>query len=272
MAFVSTPIPRDGLRCVLEARDGDRIVARLAIRRPTPALLIADRLDCEPGVDRRVVCDAFAEQAVAAASAGPSYEVLVVERPENDAWRAALEARGFAVVRRKAFVERSLLDALPEAPDGFALRSLAEAGEAPFIARRQEASQGDPFEERRGDPRDLGKEWQVLVAIPGPQFDPTRWFLVDDAQGPVGIVLPQANARTGTLYYVGVVPSRRGQGLGRAIHALGLRLLAAAGLARYVGSTDVRNAAMLAVFARNGCPVDGTEVYLALATEATPPG
>lgn len=262
--IVSTPLPADARRATLEARDGERVVARLSIRVPTPGLYLAGRFECEPGVEPRVAYDAFA--AAVLPVAGPDGgEVLVVERPENDVWRAALEARGFAVVRRKAFVERSLLGALPDVPDGFTLRSLAEAGQAPFIARRQEASQGDPFEERRGRVRDLAGEWRELVAIPGDAFDPTRWFLVDDAQGPVGIVLPQANAKTGTFYYVGVVPPRRGQGLGGAIHALGLRLLADAGLERYVGSTDVRNAAMLAVFARNGCPVDGTEVYLALS-------
>ncbi len=263
MYLVSTPIPRDVQRCVLEARDGDRVVARLAIRTPTPGLLIADRLELEPGIERRVACDPFAAQAVAWIGVGGG-EVLVVERPENDAWRAALEARGFGVVRRKVFVERTLTGELPDVLHAFTLQSLAEAGEVPFIARTHEASHGDPFEERRQGAREPVAEWRDLVTSAGARFDAARWFLVDDARGPVGVVLPQAvTPTTGTLYYVGVVPPRRGAGLGRAIHALGLRLLAHAGLERYVGSTDVRNAPMLAVFARNGCPVEGTEVYLA---------
>lgn len=264
MALVSTRIPRDVPRCILEAQDEDRVVARLEIRTPTPGLLVAGRLQLEPGCDARAACEAFATQAVAAVGADGG-EVLLVERPENDAWRAALEARGFVVVRRKAFVGRELGSALPDVPGGLALRSLAEAGEATFIARMHEASRGDPFEERRPAVRDLAAEWQDLVASAGVRFDPARWVLVEDADGPLGLVLPQrVNATTGTLYYLGVVPARRGRGLGRAIHALGLRLLADAGLVRYVGSTDVRNAAMLAVFARNGCPVEGTEVYLAM--------
>ncbi len=142
------------------------------------------------------------------------------------------------------------------------MRSLTEAGEPPFKARLAEASEGDPFEERRTGARDLEREWRDLVESAGKRFDPARWWLVDDARGPIGVVLPQrVNESTGTLYYVGVVPSRRGAGLGRRLHALGLSLLAADGVRRYVGSTDVRNSAMRAVFARNGAPVTGTEAY-----------
>jgi len=263
MVLVSTPFPRDVRRCVLEASVGGRVVAKLSMRMPLPGLYLAGSLDVEPGVDPDAAWGAFAAQ-VAADAAPQGGEVLVVERPENAAWRTALEARGFAVARRKAFVERSLLTPLPEGPDGLTLRSLAEAGEAAFITRHREALLGDPFAELRSETQDPEAAWRDLVVGADSRFDPTRWFLVDDAKGPVGILLPQAvNAKTGTLYFIGVVPPRRGEGLGRATHALGLRLLAQAGLERYVGSTDVRNASMLAVFARNGCPVDGTEVYLA---------
>ncbi len=103
---------------------------------------------------------------------------------------------------------------------------------------------------------------RALVASAGDRFDPTSWFLVDDTDGPVGVVLPQTiGADLGTLFYLGVEPDRRGRGLGAAIHGLGLWILAMRGLRRYVGSTDERNAPMLRVFARNGCPVTERDLY-----------
>ena len=77
-----------------------------------------------------------------------------------------------------------------------------------------------------------------------------------DAQGEIGVVLPQIYAQdptAGTLFYLAVVPERRGSGLGRRLHAFGLRRLRQLGAVHYYGSTDSRNAPMLAIFTANGC-------------------
>ena len=273
MTVVSSPVPVGERRFELVASEGTAICARLRGRGPIPGLFIADAIELDVGSDpvaaHRAFARAFALACVPSGEgAGTSRpgEILVIETPESIVWRDALREAGFRETMRKVFVERRLDDALPMGPapalDDWRLRSLAGAGEHAFNARMAAASEGDPFEERRSGERDLEREWLDLVESAGTRFDPTRWWLVDDARGPIGVVLPQrVNESTGTLFYVGVVPSRRGAGLGRRLHALGLALLARDGARRYVGSTDVRNAAMRAVFERNGAPVTGTEAY-----------
>lgn len=235
-------------------------MARLEGRR-VGGFLINDRIVVEPGADLAHVRRAFA-QAYAAAYLPGTGETLVIERPELAGWAEALVAAGFCLAARKACVNRRLDDVLPPRPRGWTERSLAEVGETAFQERLVEASEGDPFEARRAGPRDTGREWRELVLSAGQRFDPTRWLLVDDATGPIGVLLPQAiNELKGTLYYLAIVPARRGQGLGAPLYALGLHRLREMGLAHYAGSTDVRNTAMLAVFARNATPVTGHDAY-----------
>lgn len=246
---------------------GGVVVGTLVGRFPTPALFVADRIDGTPPDLAPAVRRAFA-RAAAAAVAPRNGEVLVTEPGSPEGWREAVEACGLVVRAANACVRRALDATLPTVTRSFVLRSLTEVGEDVFRARLGRASSGDPFDTRAGhDPRDA---WRDLVASAGDRFDPTSWFLVDDADGPVGVVLPQTvGADLGTLYYLGVEPPRRGQGLGTAVHALGLWILAMRGLRRYVGSTDERNAPMLRVFARNGCPV--TERNLHFAAPPAPP-
>ncbi|MHC5010960.1 MAG: GNAT family N-acetyltransferase [Planctomycetota bacterium] len=265
MPVVSTPVPADQRRFVLAAREGSTLHARLEARFLSPRLFYADRFYPGSGGDAPAAWRAFA-QALAAAYAGEGGGVLVWDRPKDTTWREALEGVGFRVARRKAFVERDLGTELPASPTGLLLRSLADVGESAFTARMFESSDGDPFEERKGTNRDLDAEWRELVDYAGKRFDPECWLLVDDEDGPVGVVLPQAITEdTGTLFYVGVVPERRSAGLGRALHALGLGLLARAGLKKYVGSTDLRNEGMRRIFEANGCRVTATQLFLELS-------
>jgi RimJ/RimL family protein N-acetyltransferase len=247
-----------------EAREGDRVVGRLEGEVLHPNVFALSRLEVEPGQDADGVRDAFA-RALAAGFARAGAEASVWERPDDAPWQAALERAGFAVAHRKEYVERSLDRDLPPTREGFATRSLAEAGRSAFTARMIEASRGDPFEDEPDAERDYDREWDDLVAYAGARLRPERWLLVDDARGPVGVVLPQTFADgRGTLFYVGVVPARRGEGFGTALHALGLRLLADQGVRQYVGSTDLRNEPMRRVFARNGCRHKGVRVLLTL--------
>lgn len=122
---------------------------------------------------------------------------------------------------------------------GWTLTPLADLGEPAFARAMQEAAEGEAF-------------------------DPARWFAVSDAAGPIGVVLPQPFEDVpgeGTLFYVAVHPGRRGHGLGTRLHRLGLTLLQQSGTTRYVGSTDERNAAMLAVLRRNGTTPRWRQVF-----------
>lgn len=258
-------------RVTLTAFDDSGDVARLEGEFVMSTLFQARRGEIGGGTRAPEAWAAFAMHLADAFEARGG-EVLVWEGAEQDRWCAALEGAGFRRARRKAFVTRELTSDLPVASLALRLRSLGEVGERAFLERMIEASQGDPYEDREGSHRDYVREWAELIEHAGERFDPAGWYLVDDDAGPVGVLLPQADDdATGTLSYIGVVPSRRGHGLGRELHATGLSLLAGRGKTRYIGSTDLRNAPMLRVFERNGCRVKGTQAYYAIAPRAGAP-
>lgn len=134
------------------------------------------------------------------------------------------------------------------------VRSLGTLGRERFAEAMLRASQGDPYETSTAD--SALEDLRDLEEAAGAAFDAENWVVVDDAQGEIGVVLPQIYAQdptAGTLFYLAVVPERRGSGLGRRLHAFGLRRLRQLGAVHYYGSTDSRNAPMLAIFTANGC-------------------
>lgn len=144
----------------------------------------------------------------------------------------------------------------------FDWRTLAQVGEDTFRRLLWEASQVDPFE---GEDRDPQREWEDLVADDGEKSDLTLWRVALIDAEPVGVVLPtvwEGKRSEGTLSYVGVLPPHRGRGVGRALHAAGLHLLAGAGAQRYAGSTDVRNVPMARIFEQNACPITSVQLLL----------
>ncbi|WP_420176091.1 hypothetical protein [Luteococcus sp. OSA5] len=148
------------------------------------------------------------------------------------------------------------LDAQEPTPPGWTLTSLDEMGAEAFGELMLRASHGDPF--HTSTPESAAEDLRELIEAAGPALDPTEWFAVADAHGGVGVVLPQTfpdDPSAGTLFYLAFVPSRRGEGMGRALHRLGLSLLYRRGARRYVGSTDAANAPMIAIFGSNGCTV-----------------
>lgn len=163
------------------------------------------------------------------------------------------------MARPTVFARRSLLDLddPPVAPMEWSFRSLAAMGEEAFATALLRASEGDPFE--TSTPASALADLREMRAFAETAFDATTWVIVSDDEGEVGVLLPQPypdEPDRGTLFYVGVFPERRGRGLGTMLHRHGLGLLRGRGVTRYLGSTDVDNAPMLAVFLRNGCTLD----------------
>ncbi|TYS67841.1 GNAT family N-acetyltransferase [Sutcliffiella horikoshii] len=71
-----------------------------------------------------------------------------------------------------------------------------------------------------------------------------------------GISIPHIEMGTedeGRLFYFGVVPELRGQGIGARIHRVSMELLKKFQATYYVGSTDVNNINMIKIFEKNGC-------------------
>ncbi|WP_404460562.1 GNAT family N-acetyltransferase [Sutcliffiella horikoshii] len=91
---------------------------------------------------------------------------------------------------------------------------------------------------------ELGPEWRKHC----------YYFLQDGAFA--GISIPHIEMGTedeGRLFYFGVVPELRGQGIGVQIHRVSLELLKQFHATYYVGSTDVHNTSMIKIFEKNGC-------------------
>lgn len=189
---------------------------------------------------------------------------MLWDRAAADPRHDALIAEGWRLRAEKAFLEADLtsLD-LPDAPPpGWGLRTLAELGEERFAVLLIRAAEGDPFEQTPAE-RALD-DLRELIAGAGAAYDPSSWYAVTDSLGDLGVVLPQVFAdrpEEGTLFYIGIHPERRGQGFGRQLHRWGLAELVARGATRYVGSTDLRNAPMLAVFASNGVKRTRTQAH-----------
>ncbi|GAA1371529.1 GNAT family N-acetyltransferase [Luteococcus sanguinis] len=153
-------------------------------------------------------------------------------------------------------VARRALDEPEPVPDGWQLTSLAEMGEEDFVRVLLRASEGDPYD--TSTPETAAEDFRELVEAAGDRFEPGGWLVVSDAEGEIGVVLPQVfpdDPTAGTLFYLAVVPGRRGRGLGRQLHRLGLSELRRRGANTYLGSTGASNAPMTAIFAANGCRV-----------------
>lgn len=160
-------------------------------------------------------------------------------------------------MERKIYVRRDLESLPVEDFPGWLTQSLADLGEEHFAQLMLEASEGDPFE--TSTPESALADLREMRDAAGERYDAKCWLLVSDVDGLIGVVLPQPYVRNrdaGTLHYLGVMPARRGQGLGRRLHQFGMQQLVRRGVRRYRGSTDVENAPMLAIFAANGCVVE----------------
>lgn len=186
--------------------------------------------------------------------AAPSgVNLMVWDETEDDPRAAIAQAGGWRRYASKAFVEGDLGRVPPVSiPDGWRLETLADLREEEFSRRLLAASEGDPFSPSTA--QTALADLRDLIAFAEGAFKPEEWFAVSDGE-PVGALLPQVypdDPLEGTIFYIGVVPERRGQGFGSRLHQLGLAMLRERGAVRYVGSTDERNLSMLKVFEKAG--------------------
>jgi ribosomal protein S18 acetylase RimI-like enzyme len=100
-------------------------------------------------------------------------------------------------------------------------------------------------------------------------FDPSRWWLALEGDGPVGVLLlTQPPDMPGwDLSYLGVVPEKRGRGFGRALTQKALREAQLAGVGQLTLAVDVRNYVAAKMYADLGFELTGTrEIYLSFFT------
>ncbi|MDI3417850.1 mycothiol synthase [Streptomyces luteolus] len=96
-----------------------------------------------------------------------------------------------------------------------------------------------------------------------PWFDPAGFFLAENAEGELlGFHWTKVHAPEGLgeVYVVGVRPAAQGTGLGKALTAIGLRHLAAAGLPTAMLYVDADNKAAVSVYERLGFSTHETDL------------
>ncbi|NMH72156.1 GNAT family N-acetyltransferase [Bacillus sp. RO2] len=89
----------------------------------------------------------------------------------------------------------------------------------------------------------------------GPEWHEHCYYFIKNGAF-AGISIPHIEMGTedeGRLFYFGVVPALRGQGIGQHIHQISMELLKKYHATYYVGSTDVNNTNMIKIFEKNGC-------------------
>ena len=64
---------------------------------------------------------------------------------------------------------------------------------------------------------------------------------------------PKTGEKEGAINYLGLIPSQRRKGFGKALHLTGLRKLKDLGCKSYYGGTDSFNVGMLKIFEANNC-------------------
>ncbi|MBD3347578.1 MAG: GNAT family N-acetyltransferase [Candidatus Eisenbacteria bacterium] len=258
---VTVALGREDDRSFLVSLEGPRCVGRLRGRFLNPRLYFVEELTVADSAGADEVADSLAA-FLADSFCEDGTEILAWDRPEARPVNRALESAGFVVGRSKVFVERDIADYASPYDDPLEYRSLASLGDERFLEIMTEASRGDPFEDM--SERDPRADFRELRDYAGRKFDPTWWRVAFRGGTPVGVILPQEFADRdgeGTLFYVGVVPSERGHGYGKMLHATGLSFLSRKGITRYAGSTDTRNSPMLRVFEANGCRITGTQLF-----------
>lgn len=169
----------------------------------------------------------------------------------------------------KIVVRQNLTDSAPR-PTGWLVTSLEDRGEEALSRLMVLASDGKPYDTSTDEA--VLDDLHELVLAAGKLFNPQHWFAIADDLGDFGVVLPQVfpdEPTTGTLFYLAVVPDRRGEGLGGQIHRFGLSEPKKRGASRDVGSTATENLAMISIFRANGCELD-PKVKAVLSPAALP--
>ncbi|HEV8190477.1 MAG TPA: GNAT family N-acetyltransferase, partial [Ktedonobacterales bacterium] len=169
---------------------------------------------------------------------------------------ALLERYRFTLVRETYRFDWHAYQELPPPSPRLHFRSLAEVGEAAFLAAIVRVSEGTldrsiAMERQEKGParqaRDLFTPLQQLG------YEPERWQLAYTPDGSlVGLHMPTMSPTAATIGYIGVVPEQRGQGYIDDLLAQLTRTLAQASAERIIADTDVGNFPMAGAFRRAG--------------------
>jgi RimJ/RimL family protein N-acetyltransferase/predicted N-acetyltransferase YhbS len=214
------------------------------------------------GVGKRVLGDVLEEAR--ALDAGEIEHVLddPPMRPQFQHHREKrvelLEGAGFAIRRETGRFEWRG-EQPPTMPTRLSFRTLKEVGEDAFVDAMREVSEGTLDREIRGEREKLGERRAAREFFEDARKvkqDPAWWRLAYAPDGElIGLVMPAEPPGFLTIFYVGVVPWRRGQGYIDDLLAAGTATLLEVRVRNgkpLIADTDVANEPMAAAFERAG--------------------
>ena len=226
--------------------EGNRIVGGmiLILDDPDSVMLFNPKLK----IDRAL--DPLLHKAVETASLLKVKEIYCLIHESNDRFRIidqTLKESGFVFGMKKRLYQLKSVtfpgsDNLP-----LAYESLSNDNEECFIDIFKTIFQPDFFES------DAVRYFVGLRkdAIKTKRFYTEDWEMGIHNDQYVGITMPQLHDEGGEIgsnFYLGVVPEQRSKGFGRALQRRAIETLRKRGAKMIVGSTDVRNKAMIEVF------------------------
>lgn len=254
--------PREGIRHFL-LTEGGRLAGYGQLEDTDPVEAPAAELVVHPALRGR----GHGRALGAALLAASGKRIRVWAHGGKSAARHLAQVLGLTLFRELRQLRRPLgpdADPLPEPvlPAGVTVRTfLPGTDDEAWLAANAAAFAHHP-EQGALTQRDLNDR------IAQPWFDPQGFFLAERAGELVGFHWTKIHRaeQLGEVYVVGVRPGAQGGGLGKALTAIGLRHLAAAGLPTAMLYVDADNPAALAVYERMGFTTH--EVDLMYRTES----
>ncbi|MEU9234864.1 mycothiol synthase [Streptomyces subrutilus] len=254
--------PREGIRHFL-LTEGGRLSGYGQLEDTDPVEAPAAELVVHPALRGRGHGRALGTALLAASGK----RIRVWAHGGKSAARHLAQVLGLTLFRELRQLRRPLgpdADPLPEPvlPAGVTVRTFVPGSDdAAWLAANAAAFAHHP-EQGALTQRDLNDR------MAQPWFDPEGFFLAEREGELVGFHWTKVHRaeQLGEVYVVGVRPGAQGGGLGKALTAIGLRHLAAAGLPTAMLYVDADNPAALAVYERMGFTTH--EVDLMYRTES----
>ncbi|AXE26965.1 mycothiol synthase [Streptomyces globosus] len=254
--------PREGVRHFLLTEKG-RLAGYGQLEDTDPVEAPAAELVVHPALRGRGHGRALGQALLAASGK----RIRVWAHGGKSAARHLAQVLGLTLFRELRQLRRPLGAGAPPLPDpvlppGVAVRTFVPGkDDAAWLAANAAAFAHHP-EQGSLTQRDLDDR------IAQPWFDPKGFFLAEREGEIVGFHWTKVHAAEGLgeVYVVGVLPGAQGGGLGKALTAVGLHHLAAAGLPTAMLYVDADNPAALAVY--EGLGFSTHEVDLMYRTES----
>ncbi|GGH88175.1 GNAT superfamily N-acetyltransferase [Pullulanibacillus pueri] len=163
-----------------------------------------------------------------------------------------LQQEGFKRNGQRYFYHLDLQELTDEITRPITLKNIKQFDQHCFLEVWERSRQGSL---NAGESAAITETFIGLQQELGPRYkEYCQLGFIDDQ--PIGITIPHLEPGTvneGRLFYFGLLPEWRGQGLGAPFHLKSLYYLKMIGMHQYIGATGEKNKPMQRIFERNGC-------------------